>query len=889
MKKLVAILTIVLCAGSLFSQTADPEVEKMNYTRKIMYGDALMSAGSYYNAQDIYKLAYDDDATQEAAYKLARAYYLARNYKDGEKWYKTAMDAGKSKDMYPEAGFYYAMCLKANAKYAEAKEAFKAVSKNSKLKGPLATQLKRQSKNEDKGCDLAILLAQTPTIVNIEHLGSNVNNNYTDFSPKYNPDNNLTYASLVSENVIELNAQQKTELKARIFESVSDGENWGKSKEIAAPFNKGDAHTGNGAYSGDGKRFYYTECKPNDSLVMICKIYVSEFESGEWQNGKEVTEVNNPDYTSSHPAVGTFKGKEILYFSSNRSGGRGGMDLWYSEIQNKGKDYSNPLNLGTKINTSGDEITPFYNDAQGLLYFSSNGQINIGGLDIYKAEGGMKSFDAPQNLGFPFNSSVDDFYYSTNKAGKKGFFVSNRKGGFSVKSETCCDDIYEFKYPPEFVIMVRAIDETTMQPIYGASIDLMRSGVKMQEAVTKNTDPYEDFFVGTAQDKFEMNGYKEKYKNGKATTSTVGLKENDTLYVDVLMEPIIEMKPIEVKNIYYELAKWDLRPESFKALDSMYNVLALSPQLKVEIGSHTDSRDTDEKNKILSQHRADTVVSYLISRGINPERLIAQGYGESTPKTLSDEIKLPKGGTVPAGTVLTEAFITKYKGEDFEYLHQLNRRTEFTIVGIIPNAIIMYDEATIEANEARKREEEEKRRKQLQDLQQVDESDVIDTGNSGDNKTTTTTTTTTKGNDTKGKTTTTTTSGVAVDATLTKKGNMYEGTATVNGKEQTKYILNLSPSVTVAMVGRDYFIKLWESGAITETDIKNDKPTDLGNGTVVKGDIFTIKTLQIGDVTLSNVDTKINMTSTQNLIVGVKVAEKSGCTFDSSKLKFKCK
>ena len=888
MKKIFAILSIILFVGSVNAQTPDPEVDKMNYTRKMMYGDALMSAGSYYNAQDVYKLAYNDDATQDAAFKLGNAYYLARDYKDAEKWFKTAMvtDA-KAKDMYPEAGFYYAMSLKYNAKYAEAKEAFKAVQKNNKLKGPLATQLKRQAKNEDKGCDVAILLAQSPAIVAVEHLGTNVNNNYTDYSPKYNPDDNLTYASLVSENVIELNAQQKTELKSRIFESVADGDTWGKAKEIKAPFNKGDAHTGNGAFSGDGKRFYYTECRPNDSLVMVCEIFVSEFESGEWQNGKEVTEVNDANYTSSHPAIGEYKGKEILYFSSNRAGGRGGMDLWYVEVQGKGKTYTNPLNLGTKINTTGDEITPFYNDEQGLLYFSSNGQINIGGLDIYKSAGGMKAFDAPENMGYPFNSSVDDFYYSTNKSGKKGFFVSNRKGGFSVKGETCCDDIYAYKYPPEFVIMARAIDQMTMQPIYGAGLDLMRSGVRMDSAVTKTANEYEDFYVGTAQEKFDLTAYKEKYKNGRATTSTVNLTNNDTLYVDIIMEPIIEMIPIEVKNIYYELDKWDLRPESFKALDSMYNVLALSPQLKVEIGSHTDSRGTTESNEKLAKHRADTVVSYMISRGIDPARLIAKGYGESTPKTVTADFKLKSGANIPSGTILTEGFITKYKGEDFEYLHQLNRRTEFTIVGIIPNAIIMYDEATIEANEARKRDEAEKRNKQLRDLQQVDESDVIDTGDTKTNTNTNTTTTTTTTKDKKA--TTTTTNANAVDATLTKKGNMYEGTATVNNKEQTKYILNLSPTVTIAMVGRDYFIKLWESGAITEADIKNDKPTDLGNGTTVKGDIFTIKTLQMGDVTLSNVDTKINMTSTQNLIVGVKVVEKGGCSFDAAKVKLKCK
>ena len=386
----------------------------------------------------------------------------------------------------------------------------------------------------------------------------------------------------------------------------------------------------------------------------------------------------------------------------------------------------------------------------------------------------------------------------------------SRKGGFNVKSETCCDDIYAYKYPPEFVIMVRAIDEVTKEVITGAGVDLNQSGVKKDSAVTKMSNPYEDFFVGTAQDKFELTGYKAKYKNGRATTSTIGLKENDTLFVDIMMEPIIELKPIEVKNIYYPLGKWDLRPESFRALDSMYNVLALSPQLKVEIGSHTDSRDTDEKNKILSQHRADTVVSYMISRGIDPARLVATGYGETTPKTISEDFKVTSGAVVPKGSVLTEAFISKYKGQDFEDLHQLNRRTEFTIIGIIPNAIITYDEATIEANEARKRDAEAKRLKQLQDLQQVDETDVIETP---DVKTNDTKTTGDK------KTTTTATTATALDATLTKKGNMYEGNASVNGKEQTKYILNLSPSITVAMVGKDYFIRLWESGAITEADL----------------------------------------------------------------------
>ncbi|MEZ5014659.1 MAG: hypothetical protein R2794_10240 [Chitinophagales bacterium] len=436
MKKIFSILTIVLFVSGLHAQSLPADFDKMSATRKIMYGDALMSAGSYYGAQDAYKKAYDDDASQEVAYKLGRAYYLARNYKDAEIWMKKAMEAApKRGDEYPEAGYYYAMSLKANGKYAEAKEAFKAVSRNSQLKGAAGTLMKRQSKNEDKGCDLALELAKSPENVSVEHLGANVNNNYTDFSPRFDPDNNLTYASLVSDNPIDLGQQGKTDLRARIFVSDAQGDSWGKAAELKAPFNKGDAHTGNGAYSPDGKRFYYTECKPNDSLVMECRIYVSEFQSGEWQNSKQVPTINANTGTTTQPCIGTYKGKEIMYFVSDRPGGRGGMDIWYCEIQGKGKTYTNPINCGTKINTTGDEITPFYNDELGVLFFSSNGLINVGGLDVYKAEGGMKSFSNPENLGFPINSSVDDFGYSTDAAGKKGFFVSNRKGGFSVKTK----------------------------------------------------------------------------------------------------------------------------------------------------------------------------------------------------------------------------------------------------------------------------------------------------------------------------------------------------------------------------------------------------------------------------------------------------------------------
>lgn len=883
---------LLLFSGVMMAQK-DPTT--LPPKKKVMMADALMSAGSYYNAIDLYSLAYADSKDYATAYKLARAYYLARDYKNAEKWFDIVWK--NDKDDFPEADFYLGMSMKYNGKYEDAKTEFAAASHNSKLRGQEGTMMKRQAKNEIKGCDLALLLMQSPVDVTINHLGSNVNNNYTDFSPKFDPNNNLVYASLVSTDIIDMGGNHKTDLRSRIFESDKQGDSWGKATQLSGPFNSADAHVGNGAFSPDGGRFYYTECNPNDSLVMICRIKVSTLVNGKWASSDDVKEVNMSDATSTTPCVGMYKGKEVLYFASDRPGGRGGLDIWYSVISGKGDSYSVPQNCGSKINTKGDEITPFYNVKTDEFYFSSNGQVNIGGFDIFKSTGGEKSWASPTNLGVPFNSSVDDYDFSTDVTGRKGFFVSNRPGGFSVKSETCCDDIYEFKYPPIFTIMAKVFSSADSSVLNDASVDLDRSGSKIDSAVTAN-DKYSEFFVGTAFDKFDLKSYMDGYYDGKATTSTIGKKESDTLYVDIYMDPIPIMQHVEVKNIYYSLGKWDLRPESFRSLDSIYQVLVDNPQIRVEIGSHTDYRNTDEANQTLSQHRADTVVSYLIAKGIDPARLVAKGYGESTPRVLSEDITLPSGKVVPKGTELSQPWIDshfKKNSDDYEAVMQLNRRTEFTILGTIANTIISYNSADIEANKAREREEETKKEKQLEDLQQLDESDDTNNQDQGQNTNTNTntnnnnkTTTDTKSEKEK-KTKTTNGANPSVDPTLTKKGTMFEGTAMINGKETTPYILNLSPSLTLAMVSKDYFIKLWNAGVITDADIKNDHPTDLGNGKTVKGDVFSIKTLQLGDAVFNDVIVKINTSSTQNLVVGVKVIEKDGCSFDAKNTRIKCK
>ncbi|MFN3940006.1 MAG: OmpA family protein, partial [Chitinophagales bacterium] len=668
---------MAMLLNAVIAQSTDdekPKKSKVKVNREVMLADELLKSGSYYNAIDIYLQEYNKNADKYVGYQLATAYYKARDYANSETWFKKTWDTAPAD--YPQAQYYYAMSLKMNGKYEEASNEFKAFNKT-RMRGQEAAYYKRLAKNEQKGCDLAILLQADPVDVEISHLNKNVNNNYTDFSPVFDPTNtNLIYGSLVSEEIIELGSSKKVELKSRIFEAKPQGEGWAKAQQMAGPFNETSAHTGNGAYSPDGKRFYYTECNPNDSLQMVCKILMSEFKNNVWSKGKELVDVNDAKATNTHPTVGLYKGKEVLYFTSNRTGTVGGMDIWYSEIRNNGAEYTAPQNCGRKINTAGDEITPFYSVKDDKLYFSSNGQINVGGLDIFKAEGGLKSFKNVANLGFPINSSVDDFYYTLDtKRGRTGFFVSNRKGGYSVKSETCCDDIYQFEYiiPPLFTIMGRVISQKDNSIVEGAAVELLANNTKVDSAASQSNKMFE-FFRGTEYAKYRVTAIKDGFYKGEATTSTVGLLDDDTLYVDIFIEPIPIKKEIEVKNIYYELDKADLRPESFASLDSLYNVMKENPAIIAEIGSHTDSRGSDSYNLDLSQRRAQSVVNYLIAKGVDSARLVAKGYGET-------KLKNKCGNNVKCS----------------EEEHQINRRTEFTIIGEIPNTNITYNQAEIDA------------------------------------------------------------------------------------------------------------------------------------------------------------------------------------------------
>jgi peptidoglycan-associated lipoprotein len=278
-------------------------------------------------------------------------------------------------------------------------------------------------------------------------------------------------------------------------------------------------------------------------------------------------------------------------------------------------------------------------------------------------------------MGIPINSSFDDFAIIFQPEGEQGFFSSNRSGRKSR------EDIYSFIIPPvAFTLSGTIKDDRTLQVIPGARVDIVGSDGISMTARTSETGVY---MFGKSQimpnTTYEITVSKDNYFNASGRETTVGYEKSKDLIRDFILQPIPE-EPVVLPEILYDLAKWDLKPQYQDSLQGLITTLDENPTLKIELASHTDARDTYERNDILSQRRAQSVVDYLIERGIDPDRLVAKGYGERVPRLLLKDITRD-GFTFKEGVVLTETYIDSLSSTpEKEAAHQLNRRTEFRVI-----------------------------------------------------------------------------------------------------------------------------------------------------------------------------------------------------------------
>jgi peptidoglycan-associated lipoprotein len=296
----------------------------------------------------------------------------------------------------------------------------------------------------------------------------------------------------------------------------------------------------------------------------------------------------------------------------------------------------------------------------------------MGGLDIFRAKPQPDGSWTVQNMKPPINSFADDFGITFEGENEKGLFSSTRKGRGN-------DDLYMFELPPlKFSVTGLVKDEKTGAPIPSSLVELIASDGNSLQSETGTVGDFK--FTLKADVDYIMVASKRGYLKGKDKETTKGQEKSREFMVTILLTPIDN--PIELPNILYDFGKWDLRPESMVSLDKLVETLIDNPNVTIELMSHTDSRDTEEYNQDLSQKRAQVVVQYLIEKGIEPDRLAAKGYGESTPKIVDAPISV-QNPFLRSGTTLSEQFInTLGNDEQKEIAHQINRRTEFRVLRI---------------------------------------------------------------------------------------------------------------------------------------------------------------------------------------------------------------
>ncbi len=616
-------------------------------------------AGEYADAIDLYKTAYnkvkDKNRKNEIVFKIAECYRLTRDSRKAEMWYKKAIGLDFQD---PLVFLYYAQMLMMNENYEEASEQFK------KYKELVPDDPRGETGL--RSCQVAVQWIENPIGYEVEEMRY-FNSRERDFSPAYGTDDYSTvfFTSDRDDAVGNATNGATGESFSDIFVSRMDRKGkWSTPVPFGDDFNS-EADDGTPNVSDDFSTLYFTRCPRGKKEQLGCQIYYSRSQGLDWSKPQKL-DILSDSIVVAHPAISP--DNLTLYFVSDMEGGYGGKDIWKITRANEGDDWSAPENLGDDINTPGDEMFPYvHND--GTLYFSSDSHVGLGGLDIYKATKGENGRWTVENMRAPINSSSDDFGICFEHENERGFFSSSRKGRGN-------DEIYSFYLPPlKFNITGVVKNEKTDKIIPDATVKSIGSDGLTVEAQT-NADGAFRFMLKPNTD-YVFIANKNGYLNGKQRETTKGLDKSKDFQTTVYLSPVDQV--IQIDNIFYDFAKWDLRPESMVSLDKLVETLNDNPNITIELMSHTDSRGTDEDNMILSQKRAQSVVEYLISKGIAPDRLIAKGYGESEPKVVDDQIA-KEYPFLKAGQTLTDEFINKLPEDQQEKAHQINRRTEFKVL-----------------------------------------------------------------------------------------------------------------------------------------------------------------------------------------------------------------
>ncbi|MEO0038314.1 MAG: hypothetical protein RIQ59_1525 [Bacteroidota bacterium] len=648
LKNINKIILVLLCmvTYNIHSQKtkevkADKAYDNYNYVSAIKNYEKLIASGT---------------KSQDLLQNLGNAYYFKADLVNAAKWYGELFNYSQYID--PEYYYRYAQSLKSIKDYAKADS---IMAKFNELKGTdIRAKLAKSQANY-----LEQIKKNSGRYV-VENAG--INSKYSDFGSAFF-NNKIVFASAKDTgNFTNRRHSWTGEGFTNLYKADIVAEGFlTKAEKFGSGINS-RVNESTPVFTNDGKTLYFTrnnfikgKLRADANKTTLLKLYRASLEGEKLTNIQELS-FNSDNYNVAHPTLSA--DEHTLYFASDMPGTLGQSDIFKIEIKEDGT-FGAPTNLGPKINTEGRESFPMLTTS-GELYFASDGHPGLGGLDVFVSKINKDgSFSEVTNVGEPLNSSFDDFGFLINEVSRYGYVTSNREGGLGG------DDVYKFKEIKKLIIKCEQnldgiiVDKDSGLPLFNVKVSLLDADKKMLQEVVTNKDGKFDFGLQECNSVCYIKS--ELQETSFSQTQQVTIKEGEDNYLEIPIASSSKtihksddlMKLYSINPIHFDLGKYNIRPDAEIELTKILNVLQQYPQMELDIRSHTDSRQSAEKNRILSQNRATSTMNWLISKGISKKRLTAKGYGESQLLNKCTD-----------GVICTEAE------------HQANRRSEFIVTKI---------------------------------------------------------------------------------------------------------------------------------------------------------------------------------------------------------------
>ncbi|WP_317133046.1 OmpA family protein [Flavobacterium ustbae] len=629
---------IVLCLNAIAQKKALNQAEKEynNY--------------AYVNAISIFEKVAESGYQDEKLFqKLGNAYYFNAELSKALKWYDALFALNKEQE--PEYYYRYSQALKSIADYSKSDEMLEIFNEKNQKNQKGITVINHKNYLEQIRRNSG----------RFEILDAGINSNESDYGSAI-LNTKLVFASardtgLVTKKIFKWTNRSFTDLyTAEIKPDGSLGNPVKFDKNINSKFNESTP-----VFTKDGKTMYFTRNNflagtkgKNSDKITLLKLYKAEFEDGKWTNSVELP-FNSDQYNTAHPSLSA--DEKTLYFASDMPGGYGQSDLYCAVINSDGT-FGKPENLGPAVNTPGRENFP--STAQNEFYFSSDGHFGLGGLDVFTAKIKEGKIDQVQNIGEPVNTQYDDFAYIIDSTTRKGFFSSNREGGKGT------DDIYQFtetsKLECDRELSGIIVDAETNEILAGVKVILLDNKFQQVAELISGSDGSYSFQLN-CYEMYHIRAVKEDYETSE---TAVSVHPSDTKPERIVkLEKQIKKieigtdlaKTLNIPTIYFQLDQFSIQKEAAFELEKILAVMQQYPEMKIDVRSHTDSRQSKKYNMILSEKRAKATMEWFIKKGIAASRLSGKGYGESQLlNKCSDNIKCT------------------------EEEHKVNRRSEFVIL-----------------------------------------------------------------------------------------------------------------------------------------------------------------------------------------------------------------